>query len=667
MLAVVVALALTVSPLPPPRASAEDAYTGVYLDGEVGEGTTGGRPRTFYTPTDNIDVHAEATEFRGSINSGAFNFRFVAPQGEDLVIGTYPDAVKPDNRQPGQAGIEVTKLGLACSRISGSFTLHEWTVESGVVTSAAISFQQTCGFNPALLYGEIRWNSPMALRAAELAPLSPFDFGPVAIYDPAATQEITLTATGTQPLTVDGVSLSGVNADDFAILGETCTAAPIAVGAACAVTVQAYPDTTGRLEATLVIDDDSFRGSKTTFLLAYSRYPVSAVGWGRLRAAPNWSWSTGNALARTVSSGTEWLHASYATDRIDGRWASDDGRRVGVYYARTKNGGASWSTPMRLNPTNVHGLRGSIAASGAYVYATWVSVRRWNDYWGRDRRVLYLRRNSGHGRSARWSANIQLSSSRGRVDIPTVAAAGTHVYVAYTNSVTGDITLKVSHDRGRTWATVKLGTTRFRTGDGYTGWPRVSASGGLVGVSWTAAGDGRVKARVSTNAGRSWTSATQVTSFANDLSSSAATSSRFAVSWTNGHAAQVRLWEGGAWSAKHTVPGPQDLEWSIGYSATVALTGADRLGVAWSACMDECDTPDTNLVNLIWTESTTDGMTWTEGQTISNWMSNSARRYADYPSIVWPKAGTRYMFFNAGSSYSTIAYRMYLVKGTGSP
>lgn len=664
--AAVLASALTVSPPTVGTAVAEDAYTAVYLDGEIGEPVSFGRPHTFFAPAETIDATPEPERFQMSVNLGAYLLAFYAPIGSTLAVGTYPDAVNPNDRQPGQAGIDIHGSS-TCNSYVGSFTVHEWTVVADVITSVAISFQQRCDGNTSVLHGEVRWNSTLPLKAGELAPLSPYDFGIAEIGDPGAPmQDVTLTATGTQPLAVEAVTLTGTNADDFSVLGETCTSAPVAVGGSCTVTVQATPNSVGELEAALVLDDDSFRGSKALKLLVFARYHASNVSWSGLRSAPNWSWTTGSSLARTTASGTEWLHASYATDRIGNTWASDDGAKVGVYYIRSSNGGSAWSTAKRLNPTNVHGLRGAMAASGSHVYATWISIRRWNDYAGKDPRVLYFRRNSGHGKSSGWSNNIQLSPSRGRVDAPTVAAAGTHVYVAYTNSGNGDVILKVSHDRGRTWKDVKLGTTRLRTGDGYTGWPRVSAAGSLVGVSWTAGSDGRVKARVSTNAGRSWSGTTQLTGSANDISSSAATGSRFAVAWTNGHDAQIRLWEGGAWSPKRTAPPPLEMEWGIGYGATVALNGDDRIGVAWSACMDDCNSQFTYLVNLIWTESDTDGTTWAAGQIISNWSADNKRRYAEYPSVIWPSATSRYIYFNTGALSPNVHYQMYVKKGTGS-
>ena len=284
------------------------------------------------------------------------------------------------------------------------------------------------------------------------------------------------------------VSVTGTNANDFAITADACSGASVAVGNGCTVSVRAAPNTAGSLSARLTFDDDTFRGSKDIVLEAVGVLdPSLDVSWGALQSAPNWSWTFGTSLGRTVSNGSGLLHATYATDRIGSQWARDSGPRVGVYYIRTGNGGSSWTTAKRLNPTTVHGARGSLATSGAYVYATWVSTKRWVNYSGKDPRVLYLRVNSSHGSPTKWSVNRRLTISTGRVDLPTVAAAGSHVYVAYTNSNTGAVMLKISHDRGKTWRTVTIGQTSYHDASGYSGWPRVSASG----TWWASRGRGR--------------------------------------------------------------------------------------------------------------------------------------------------------------------------------
>ena len=69
---------------------------------------------------------------------------------------------------------------------------------------------------------------------------------------------------------------------------------------------------------------------------------------------------------------------------------------------------SSFTTPKRLNPSKQHGSRGSLAASGKFLYATWISTSRWIAYKGTAPRVLYLRRNSNHGSSTAWNTTKRL-------------------------------------------------------------------------------------------------------------------------------------------------------------------------------------------------------------------------------------------------------------------
>ena len=86
--------------------------------------------------------------------------------------------------------------------------------------------------------------------------------------------------------------------------------------------------------------------------------PPSGVTWGsNNNAGPAYTWNGGGALARTVQSGTQRLHVAYATDRVGGAWAENNGPYVGVYYIRSSTGATWSSTPKRLNSSSQHAAR----------------------------------------------------------------------------------------------------------------------------------------------------------------------------------------------------------------------------------------------------------------------------------------------------------------------
>ena len=434
----------------------------------------------------------------------------------------------------------------------------------------------------------------------------------------------------------------------------------------CDVAVKATPSATGARTAQLVIGNDTLRGERTVALTATGVNPVSAVGWATTRSGPAYSWNLGQSLARTVNGTTTYLHATYTTDRVSGAWVDDNGPYAGINYVRTSSSGVSFTAPKRLNPAKQHGSRGSLAASGKFLYATWISTSRWIAYKGTAPRVLYLRRNSNHGSSTAWNTTKRLTSLTGRVDYPTVAAAGSNVYVAYTDSGAGSVRVKISRDRAATWSTVTLGTTSAGSSTaGRYGMPRIAASGNTVIVSWLANATGAVRARVSTDAGHTWSATGAIVATATDIPAVAATGSRAAVAWTDGTSAIVRTWAAGAWSAPKATIAPAGATYTDTYSPAIALNGTTGVGVAWTGCVTACTSwSSATRANLVWSESKDDGASWFAGQVIGSSGSSSARRYNDYPSVLWPSATRRHVIWNAGTA-GTNSYRIVMRTGLG--
>ena len=462
---------------------------------------------------------------------------------------------------------------------------------------------------------------------------------------------------------MSGISIDGANAADFAIASANCGVGTIPPHMTCDVAIRATPRATGFRTAQLVIGNDTFRGERRVDLRATGLPPVSKVAWATTRSGPSYSYNLGQSLARTVSSSATYLHATYTTDRVSGAWVDDNGPYAGINYVRTSNRGSTFTTPKRLNPSKQHGSRGSVAASGKYVYATWVSTTRWIAYRPTAPRVLYLRRNSNHGAKTSWNTTKRLTSLSGRVDFPTVAASGANVYVVYTDSATGSVKIKISRDRAATWKTVTLGSTAWSTTSGRYGIPRIAASGNTVVVAWLSNSSGTVKARVSTDAGRTWSATGGLTGSSTDIPAVAALGARAAVAWTDGSSAVVRTWTAGAWSSPRSTGRPAVFTHS--YGAAIALSGSAGIGVAWTGCVTTCETwRSTTRANLVWSESRDGGASWFAGQVIGSSSASSARRYNDYPSVLWPSATVRHVLWNAGTA-GTNAYRIVLRTGTG--
>ncbi|GAC1638739.1 MAG: hypothetical protein NVS4B8_04920 [Herpetosiphon sp.] len=103
------------------------------------------------------------------------------------------------------------------------------------------------------------WQTPVVLRDTPQVTITPqqVDFGAVEVRHSSGIMTVTLTNTGTIPVTVAAVQVGGANAADFPVQ-EQCTArSPIAPGGSCTVFVQFVPRGTAARTATLTFTDDA--------------------------------------------------------------------------------------------------------------------------------------------------------------------------------------------------------------------------------------------------------------------------------------------------------------------------------------------------------------------------------------------------------------------------
>ena len=130
----------------------------------------------------------------------------------------------------------------------------------------------------------------VSLSAAKL------DFGTIATGTHSAPQTLTLTNSGDGALSISGSTFTG--STDFALSDDTCSAATVAPGATCSVSVTFTPSVSGTREAVLAFADDA-SGSPHTVALTGAGF---APGTGTL---PGFETSTATgALAGTVADGT---------------------------------------------------------------------------------------------------------------------------------------------------------------------------------------------------------------------------------------------------------------------------------------------------------------------------------------------------------------------------
>jgi hypothetical protein len=240
------------------------------------------------------------------------------------------------------------------------------------------------------------------------------------------------------------------------------------------------------------------------------------------------------------------------------------------------------------------------------------------------------------------------------------------VVVGYTDSGTGSVRVAISKDHGVTWRIVALGTTTVAASWGETGLVSVAVSGTTIAVGWISATTGAVRVRVSTNSGTSWAATASLAVGSVDGPSVAIAGTRVGVGWSNGLEARVRILSGGTWSGEHVVPAPQNHgfgpAYQYAYSPTLALSGTTGVGLAWTDCFSTCNVFDiTTLTDLLWSESSTNGATWSNPQIIST--GSSSYGFRDDASVIQPSSTQRLVLVNVLGVASKLA--LYLGSSSG--
>ena len=399
---------------------------------------------------------------------------------------------------------------------------------------------------------------------------------------------------------------------------------------------------------------------------------LAAVSWGSVHeVGASHTYNYGASLARSTTSSTSYLHATYVDTFVGGDFVDDNGPYAGAYYSRGNSSGSSWGTPKRLNPAGKHADKPAVAASGKVIYATYITIGHWINYDPAEDRIITLRINDNHGAASGWLSKKFTFGNR--VDRPALAPWGTRgLVMTYTDADTGDIVLQVCNDLtledGDCIGSV-IGTTgrsAFNAADGFEGLPVVATSGGTIAVAWFDAPGGGILYTTKVTEG-GWTIPEELTTeFADGLSANAK-DGRFAFAWTELDGVRLREWStSGGLETTHTVAAlSSDGTYKYAYSTAVALAGTDTVGVAFAACRRmDCAGGSSTGVDLRWRQSGDDGATWGSASTVASYSASSVRRINDFPSVVMSSTTKRYVMFNALNS-SFLKYRILLRVGTG--
>jgi hypothetical protein len=133
---------------------------------------------------------------------------------------------------------------------------------------------------------------PTPTPAVALNPAGTFNLaGTTTQGTTAAPQNLIVSNTGTGPLHVTAIAMSGLNAGDFSLAGSNCLGAAVAAGTNCSVLVTFAPQASGIRTTTLTITDDAANSPQTVTINGTSVIAVTIVA------------AAGATLSASVSAG----------------------------------------------------------------------------------------------------------------------------------------------------------------------------------------------------------------------------------------------------------------------------------------------------------------------------------------------------------------------------
>ena len=337
--------------------------------------------------------------------------------------------------------------------------------------------------------------------------------------------------------------------------------------------------------------------------------------------------AAGSSIATTKSGGHRYLHAAFRRDA---------GK---VLYARSSNGGGSWSSPTKLADIGMVYGEPRIAAGGNDIWIAF--ARRYTDPdTGTPGKAIVVRHNGRHGAPSAWDKQIRLTSKDGDVRAPSIAVTrgGDSIYVTYSNLRDDSTRVIASHNGGRTWTTTTVGVGFEQDGEDVpVVVPVVAAAGDNAVVAWLAEGN-VATARITTNGGDSWSDEVAV---GEGLSAAAARVGRLAVAGTReGGIAWVRVWNDDAWGDVQDVPQVMfGAETASSVDVDVVLRKDNRVGVVYSAQLDVDEETADTWEEIHWFQSADEGETWGAGQLVSRAGGVDAAFDAARPTAIWLDGG----------------------------
>jgi hypothetical protein len=330
----------------------------------------------------------------------------------------------------------------------------------------------------------------------------------------------------------------------------------------------------------------------------------------------------------------DWLAAWWSSDPIDGFTGFDSD----ILASHSSDDGETWSPATWLNtnaPEDGQESNSDIATDGDVWIAVWVSTDGLDGAIGRAARYVAFARSTDGGAS--WSAPAPIAEGAefdsyylGKPQIETDGST----WVVVWSSAQGDLRSTRSTDDGMSWSTPVSVTTPGNVGL----FPAIATDGSSWGVVWMAypnvAGDYDVAAASSSDGGQTWSAPVFVNTNAavdagNDFEPQIAIDgSSWVVAWTSDDdlggtigtdydIVYARSADGGAsWSAPAPLNSYAASDASMDYAASLASDGAGRLIAAWQSQENLGGTIGTDG-DVLFSISDDGGLSWSAAQALN--------------------------------------------------
>jgi hypothetical protein len=293
-------------------------------------------------------------------------------------------------------------------------------------------------------------------------------------------------------------------------------------------------------------------------------------------------------------------------------WQAKTTGKYQIIFAKSTDGGATFSTPANLSNTTGDSSYPKIATSGNNIYITWSYTATNKDY-----DVLFAKSND---RGSTFSVPVNISNNLGDSGISQMAVSGNNVYVTWENNGLGNFEVFVakSNDNGNTFAS----PVNISNDAAPSGAPQIVSSGKNVYVSWMDKTPGNYDIFVakSTDAGSTFSAPVNVSNTAKDsgYQQIAMSGNNVYVVWTetilnkNYDIFFAKSTDGGV-----TFSTPVNVSNNVGPSGWALVTAPNNIYVTW-----EDSTPGN--YDIFVAKSTDGGSTFDTPVNVSNTPQDSA-------------------------------------------